>query len=318
MNLPERPPKQQLFKGITHGFLGWQLLILLAVTASVCYFLARSLTAPISQLRQATRKFAAGDLSTRIGKKIKGKNEISGLAGDFDDMASKIEDLVGAQKRLLRDISHELRSPLTRLGIALELARKQASPETQEKALARIELESERMNTMIGQLLRLTRFETGASDVNFTRVDLHALLVNMVQDANFEAAARGCQVTLDSAEGQMINGSLDLLTQALENVIRNAVKYTDDNTSVRVNTIKAGEELVIQVLDKGPGVPDNALKKLFDPFYRVADARDRKTGGTGIGLAIAERSIKLHGGTILAENCPAGGLKVTIVLPLND
>jgi two-component system sensor histidine kinase CpxA len=116
----------------------------------------------------------------------------------------------------------------------------------------------------------------------------------------------------------MINGSLDLLTQALENVIRNAVKYTDDNTSVRVNTIKAGEELVIQVLDKGPGVPDNALKKLFDPFYRVADARDRKTGGTGIGLAIAERSIKLHGGTILAENCPAGGLKVTIVLPLND
>ncbi|MEA3362374.1 MAG: HAMP domain-containing protein, partial [Thermodesulfobacteriota bacterium] len=144
ISLPERPPSRHWIKGVTHGFLGWQLLILLAITAVVCYLLARSLTAPIGRLRQATRKFASGDLSTRIGDQVKGKNELSGLAHDFDEMAGKIENLVGSQKRLLRDISHELRSPLARLGIALELVRQQGNPDGQNKALARIELEAER------------------------------------------------------------------------------------------------------------------------------------------------------------------------------
>lgn len=320
MNLPERPSKRHLFRGITHGFLGWQLLILLAVTAAVCYLLARSLTSPIAQLRQATRKFASGDLSVRIGQQIKGKNEISGLAHDFDEMAAKIEALIGAQKRLLRDISHELRSPLARLGIALELIRKNDGKKAQIKALERIELEAERMNTMIGQLLSLTRFETDAESVKLEKkdTDLFLMLEKLVQDANYEAATRQCTVLLDADGHPQVSASPELLSQAFENVIRNAVKYTADNSCVRISMSRRGEDLAVDIVDQGLGVPEDALEKLFDPFYRVADARDRQTGGTGIGLAIAERSIRLHGGSIKAKNHPDGGLAVTILLPLKN
>jgi len=317
IKLPERPPSRQLLKGVTHGFLGWQLLILLTVTALVCYVLARSLTSPIGRLRQATRKFAAGDLSTRIGNQIKGKNELSGLAHDFDEMAGKIEDLVDSQKRLLRDISHELRSPLARLGIALELARQQGNPEGQNKALARIELEAERMNVMIGQLLNITRLESVSKDLPFQKFNLSGLLDNLVADANYEAERYQSKVVYKAADEVMYFGSRDLLAQALENIIRNAVKYTDENSIVSVDLLVNTESLMIQVADQGSGVPEETLPKLFEPFYRVADARDRQSGGTGIGLAIAERAVKLHAGTISARNRSNGGLLVEIILPIN-
>ena len=316
ISLPERPPARNLVKGITHGFLGWRLLILLAITAVVCYFLARSLTSPIGRLRRATRKFADGDLSTRIGDQIKGNNELAGLAHDFDEMAEKIENLIGSQKNLLRDISHELRSPLARLGIALELARQQESSAAQIKALARIELEAERMNIMIGQLLNLTRLESGLNVVPVQKFDLQELLTNLVEDANYEAKIRQCRVVYNAPEGAIYKGSQELLAQALENVIRNAVKYTADNTTVSVDLIEAAEYWTIQVADHGPGVPEESLEKLFEPFYRVAAARDRQTGGTGIGLAIAERAIKLHSGTITAKNRSQGGLLIEITLPI--
>ena len=316
ISLPERPPSQNLVKGVTHGFLGWRLLLLLAITAVVCYILARSLTAPIGRLRQATRKFAAGDLSTRIGDQVKGKNELAGLAHDFDEMAGKIEVLVGSQKNLLRDISHELRSPLARLGIALELARQQENPEAQNKALSRIELEAERMNSMIGQLLNLTRLESGVSEVPFQKIDLQELLANLVVDANYEAETRQCKVVYQAPESVVYFGSLDLLAQALENVIRNAVKYTADNSVISVDLMVAADNVIIQVADQGSGVPEEALAKLFEPFYRVADARDRQSGGTGIGLAIAERAVNLHAGTIAAKNRKKGGLLVEIILPM--
>ena len=315
ISLPERPPSQNLVKGVTHGFLGWRLLILLAITAVVCYFLAHSLTAPIGRLRRATRKFADGDLSTRIGNQVKGKNELAELAHDFDEMAGKIEALVGSQKNLLRDISHELRSPLARLGIALELARQQESSAAQSKALARIELEAERMNIMIGQLLNLTRLESGVNTVPLQKFDLQELLANLVEDANYEAETRRCQVVYQAPEVAIYSGSPDLLAQALENVIRNAVKYTANNTTVSVDLIAGAENWTIRVADQGPGVPEESLQKLFEAFYRVAAARDRQTGGTGIGLAIAERAIKLHSGSITAQNRPQGGLLIEIALP---
>ena len=318
ISLPARPPSRGLIKGVTHGFLGWRLLILLAITAVVCYFLARSLTSPISRLRQATRKFAAGDLSTRIGDQVRGKNEFSGLASDFDEMAGKIETLVEGQKSLLRDISHELRSPLARLGIALELARQQKNPAAQNKALARIELEAERMNTMIGQLLNLTRLESGASEVAFEKFDLQKLLANLVEDANYEAEIRQCTVTYKSSGDAVYFCSKDLLAQALENVIRNAVKYTADNSVVSVDLLVDAENMTIRVADQGPGVPDDTLVKLFEPFYRVAAARDRQSGGTGIGLAIADQAVKLHAGTISASNRSEGGLLVEITLPIKN
>ncbi|MDX2479768.1 MAG: ATP-binding protein [Desulfuromusa sp.] len=316
ITLPERPPSRNFIKGVTHGFLGWQLLLLLAITALVCYVLARSLTAPIGRLRRATRKFADGDLSIRIGDQVKGKNELSGLAHDFDEMAGKIEALVGGQKDLLRDISHELRSPLARLGIALELVRQQESPEAKNKALARIELEAERMNVMIGQLLSLTRLDSGTIELQFQKFDLGDLLASLVEDANYEAETRQCKVIYKAPEVAVYFGSQDLLAQALENVIRNAVKYTAANSVVSVDLSVAAENITIRIADQGLGVPEEALAKLFEPFYRVAAARDRQSGGTGIGLAIAERAIKLHSGTILATNRSEGGLLIEIVLPV--
>ncbi len=317
LSLPDRPAPANIAKEVTHGFLGWQLLLLLIISALICFVLARSLTAPIGRLRQATRKFAAGDLSIRIGGQIKGSQELAGLAHDFDDMATKIEDLVAGQKQLLRDISHELRSPLARLGVALELARQQGKPETQAKALERIECEAERMNEMIGQLLSLTRLESGAAQYKFELFDLSGLLDRLVQDASYEAQKHNCRVELDAPDQVLLNGSEDLLAHAIENVIRNAVKYSAEQGVVRVSLRQQDAVVHISVDDQGPGVPEDSLDKLFEPFYRVADARDRQSGGTGIGLAIAKRAVVLHRGRIKAENHESGGLSVSMELPQN-
>ncbi len=317
IGLPKKLPARHLLRNLTHGFLGWQLLLLLVITAVGCFFLARSLTAPISRLRRATRQFSAGDLTTRIGSQIKGQTELAGLARDFDDMAGHIEDLIGAQKRLLRDISHELRSPLARLGVALELARPDGNPEVRQKALQRIELEAERMNEMIGQLLSLTRLEADVCQLERKPFNLSGLLERLVQDADFEAKNRRCRVILQHSGPVSFNGSEELLSRALENVIRNAVKYTAIESNINVELTMTTQEICIHILDQGPGVPEESLEKLFDPFYRVADARDRQSGGTGIGLAIAERAIRLHSGSIQATNRPEGGLAVEIRLPCN-
>jgi two-component system sensor histidine kinase CpxA len=317
ITLPERPAPRDFFKLMTRGFLGVQLLLLLAITALVCFVLARSLAAPISRLRHATHRFAAGDLATRIGDQIKAKNELGGLARDFDDMAAKIETLISNQQQLLRDLSHELRSPLARLNVALELASQQSSSDAGTKALERIGLEAQRMNQLIGQLLGLTRMTSGINEQGFAPLDLQELLEKLVQDADFEAAARQCRVVLESSGPAEINGAEDLLAQALENVIRNAVKYTAEAGEVRVSLGTQGDFWEVRVSDQGHGVPTAALEKIFDPFYRVADARDRQSGGTGIGLAIAKSAIALHGGSIRAENQQQGGLLITILIPKN-
>ncbi len=317
VNIPSRPSAQSALRSVIHGFLGWELLALLLITALVCYFLSRTLTAPIGRLRRATRNFAGGDLATRIGAQIKGKNELAELAHDFDEMAEKIETLIGSQQRLLRDISHELRSPLTRLGIALELARHE-NPENRAKALARIEREAERMNTMIGQLLDLTRLETGAGVPSRQSFDLSSLLAQLVDDANFEAARQQVQVIFSGPPTFHYTGIAELLARAFENVVRNAVKYTAAESTVRVSLAATPEQVTVEVTDAGPGVPEELLERLFDPFFRVADARDRNSGGTGIGLAIAERAVKLHGGTIAAHNLSGGGLRIVITLPLRQ
>jgi two-component system sensor histidine kinase CpxA len=315
LGLPDQPPVGPMFRGLTHGLLGWRLLILLLVSACVCFWLARSLTAPIRRLRQATRQFAAGDLSTRVGAQVQGKNELAGLATDFDEMAGKIEALVGGQKRLLRDISHELRSPLARLGVALELARLDSNPQARQKALGRIELEAQRMNEMIGQLLSLTRLESAANELPRVEFDLCGLLQRLVQDAAFEAGNRNCQVVFTGPESAVICGCEELLARAVENVIRNGISYTAEGTQVRVDLSRQPGTLLIRIADLGPGVPAEALAKLFEPFYRVADARDRQSGGSGIGLTIAEQAVRLHGGSIRASNSAEGGLLVEISLP---
>jgi two-component system sensor histidine kinase CpxA len=246
------------------------------------------------------------------------RDELASLAADFDVMAEKIESLVNSQRRLLGDISHELRSPLARLSIALELARQRSGADA-TTALERIQLEAENLNEMIGQLLALTRLESGAEAIRKTEFDLASLVGAITDDADFEARSRKRSVKLESPESCTIVGNEQLLRRAIENVIRNAVQYTAEGTEVEVK-LECGDktsEAVITVRDHGTGVPENALAEIFRPFYRVDDARDREAGGVGLGLAIAERALRLHAGAVKAVNASDGGLVVTISLPLN-
>lgn len=297
-----------------------RVLTILGTAFALCYFLAKYLTAPIEKLRIAAKKIAEGELDTRVGDSIGNRyHEIKELAQDFDIMAEKIQSLMNSQQLLLRDISHELRSPLTRLNVALELARIRSGDEA-KSALDRIEHETERLNTLIQQLLTITRLESGVMRTEDKIINLTALIRKIVSDADFEAKGHSRGVVADIREDLFIQGTNELIRSAFENVIRNAIKYTKEGTSVDVTfqreTTIDGSWAVLRVRDHGPGVPEETLEKLFHPFYRVAESRDRKSGGTGVGLSITEKAIKLHNGTVTAENALDGGLIITIKLPV--
>jgi two-component system sensor histidine kinase CpxA len=219
---------------------------------------------------------------------------------------------------LLKDISHELRSPLARLTVALELARQRTGPDGQG-ILDRISLESSRMNELIGSLTKIARLESGAG-MRKVPVQLEEVLEEIARDAAFEAQARSCQVQAEVLDELPVLGDPALLHSAIENVVRNATRYTPDGTTVNIHAEKAEKwglaEAVIRVSDCGPGVPQDALEKIFQPFYRIDDARVRATGGVGLGLAITDQAIRLHGGSVKASNLPEGGLLVEIRLPL--
>jgi len=314
----ELPPGPRLFFG-PHGVPGLGLLIAIVSSGVVSYFLARYLTAPVVRLRTATQQLAAGDLTARAEAPPKRRrDEIAELVRDFNGMAARLEDLVNAQNRLLNDVSHELRSPLARLNVALGLARQRTGPEAQG-ALERIEREAERLNELIGRLLEIARLESG-EEVQKSAVNLAEMLHEICKDADFEAQSRNCRVKCVIADACIVMGHARLLHSAIENVVRNATRYTREGTEVEIRLEKAqdakGAEAVVRVADSGPGVPEETLHKLFRPFYRLDDARNRQTGGVGLGLAITERTVRLHGGRVKAANRPEGGLIVEIRLPL--
>jgi two-component system sensor histidine kinase CpxA len=240
------------------------------------------------------------------------------LVRDFDRMAERLESLVNAQSRLLKDISHELRSPLARLNVALELARQRTGPDA-ESALERIERESNRLNELIGQLLTIARLESGSDSLHKASIHLEELVQEIAKDAAFEAQARHAHVDCVIVDECTVVGNAALLQSAIENVVRNATRYTRENTEVQVRLeavhSSSGLQAVVRVTDSGPGVPEESLKKLFTPFYRIGDDRGRATGGVGLGLAITERAVLLHGGTVCASNRPQGGLMVEIRIP---
>jgi two-component system sensor histidine kinase CpxA len=314
------PPGPRVFFG-PHGFPLTGLLFLVLCSGLVCYFLSWYLTKPIVRLRAATRQLSAGDLTARAGAPPSGRrDEISGLMRDFDAMAERMESLVKAQSRLLNDISHELRSPLARLNVALGLARKRSGSESTEM-LERMELEANRLNELIGRILTLARLEDGEQRVPRTPAPLDELVLNVAEDAEFEAQARHCHVRSTIPEGDWgVRGNASLLHSAVENVVRNAIRYTRDGTTVEIQLQRTegpnGAEALLAVTDFGPGVPPESLEKLFQPFYRLDDARDRLTGGVGLGLAITERAVRFHGGRVVASNRVEGGLLVEIRLPL--
>lgn len=290
-----------------------RLAVLLLTALALCYALARYLSSPIGKLREATQGFASGDLSTRVaGRMGNRKDELGALARDFDEMAERIESLVTSQQRLSRDISHELRSPLARMNVALEIA-KQKSNNGNTPLLERIETESQRLNEMISQILTLSKLESGTRDFDKVPVDMKGLVEQIVSDADFEANAKDKAVKIVRADECTTFGNENLLRSAIENVLRNAVRYTAKGTSVEVSLESGEKTIVIKVVDHGGGVPEEELQNLFRPFYRVGEARERKTGGIGLGLAIAEQAIYAHQGKIEARNI-GNGLVVEISL----
>ncbi len=292
----------------------------IAISGAACFLLARYLSAPIVRLRAAAQQLSKGDLTARAGRpNEKRGDEITDLVGDFDQMATQIESLVHAQKQLMSDVSHELRSPLTRINLGLELMRKIDHPSV-PAAIERLEQETERLNEMIGKLLVLSRFEAGEPLVEKTVVQIDSLVRTIVADADFEARNRSRSVVLREAEPCAVLGNAELLRSAFENIIRNAIRYTAEGTmvEVRLTVSSTPNDLVakIKVRDHGPGVPDDCLEDLFRPFYRLDESRERNTGGVGLGLAIARRAIALHGGQVIARNELDGGLGVDITLPM--
>ncbi|HEX9700974.1 MAG TPA: ATP-binding protein, partial [Acidobacteriota bacterium] len=297
------------------GALAFRLLAVFLTAGLVCYGLARYLTAPVLRLRDATNRLAGGDLAVRVGPAVGNrKDELAQLGHDFDLMAARIESLLTTQRQLLSDVSHELRSPLARLNVALALARQRSGPEA-AAPLDRIEAEAEQLNALIGRVLELARLESGAAPAERAPVDLGRLLEDIAADADFEARAKDCTVTFSAAEPCRVLGSEPLLRSAFENVVRNAVRYTARGTGVEIEMAPAGGGAVVTVRDHGPGVAEEHLDDMFEPFYRLADARDRESGGTGLGLAITRRAIRLHGGTVQAANAEDGGLIVELRLP---
>ncbi len=303
-----------------------RLGLAILISGFICYLLTLYLTRPILRLRTASRHLAAGDLSARADPQMeRRRDELGDLVHDFNRMAERLELLVNSQRQLISDISHELRSPLARLSVALGLARQRAGAEA-TAPLDRIEREAERLNEMIGRLLALARMQAASGPPERALVELRELLAEIAEDAGFEAQERGCTVQLmeDGAPGTpaavpcpcTVLGSAELLRSALENVVRNAVRYTAEGSQVDVHLACSNGWAHIDVRDHGPGVAESELVNLFRPFYRVANARERQTGGTGLGLAITERAVRLHGGTVVAQNASnGGGLVVVLKVP---
>lgn len=285
------------------------------ISGIVCLLLARYLTRPISQLRAATRKLATGDLTQRVAPLLgKRKDELGDLANDFDVMTAQLQKMINSHKQLLRDASHELRSPLARLQVALGLARQKSQAMPLEE-FDRIELEIERLNDLIGQLLSLARLDNDAEKIVLTNTNLQPLLQRLCNDAQFEAHVSQRQVIFSGNEPVYVHANPALLHSAFENIVRNAIRYTQPGSSVEVTLTRGEDTVEVKIRDHGPGIPEDMLKQVFDPFVRVGEARDRQSGGYGLGLAIASRAILLHNGQIRAINEKDGGMSIIVNLP---
>jgi two-component system sensor histidine kinase CpxA len=301
-----------------------QLPVAIAVGGITTFVLVLIFTRPVIRLRQAARELARGKLDTRVSESgpragLFEGDEFQALVHDFNHMAERLESLVGAQKLLLRDVSHELRSPLARLSVALELSREDADP-TMENHLNRIQREAERLNELIGQLLTLSSMEAAERADKFEAVSLNQLLKDMLPDAAYEAQQRDASVDLVEEGELVVEGRRELLYRAIENIVRNAIRYTESGTRVEVKVYRVEEKgarwAIVEVHDQGPGIPESELESIFRPFYRVDAARSAHTGGFGVGLAIAERAVKLHDGHLRAFNHEGGGATVQIRFPL--
>jgi two-component system sensor histidine kinase CpxA len=293
----------------------WFLLpehwFMLLASMVLSYWLAFHFTRPVRDLTKAVERFGRGDFSVRVDSPR--RDEMGQLARAFNRMAERIQTLLTAERRLLLDISHELRSPLARLGVAVELAR---SGDDLEGSLNRIQKESDRLNALVGQLLQVTRAEGDPNSLRRESVRLDTLVEQLVADAGIEAESHGCRLEYRAREPVTVEGDPELLRRAVENVLRNAIRYAPRESPVEVSLARRNGTAVVDVRDQGPGVPEEALPRLFDAFYRVDTDRNRTSGGIGLGLSIARRAIELHKGKISARNRKPG-LEVELELPVS-
>jgi two-component system sensor histidine kinase CpxA len=319
LSRPHVPHAPDLWNDLWH-FSVPQLPVAIVVGGLTTFVLVLLFTRPIARLRKAARELATGNLNARVPRpKIRSRffagDELSALMLDFNHMAEQLESLVSAQKLLLRDVSHELRSPLARLSVALELAREDAEP-AMAAQLDRIERETGRLNALIGQLLTLSSMEALEKLHLFEPLSLNRLIESILPDAEFEAQHRPCTVVFHADAECRIAGNSELLYRAVENVVRNAIRYTAENSEVMIHLTTARGLAEIEISDRGPGIPADQLQAIFRPFHRVDVARSPDTGGFGVGLAIAERAVRLHGGETRALNRANGGTTVRMSLPL--
>lgn len=290
--------------------LPWLIGLALIISAGLCYVFARSIVKPISRLQMSTRLIANGDLKTRVDDKGYRQDEIGHLVDDFNTMASRLETMWSGQQRLLADVSHELRSPLARLQMAVGLA---SQKDLDSSVIQRIEREAERMELLIDRLLRLTRVES--SQAKFTVMSIHELLSEIMADASFETKQQNKQLVLEMPEDFEVQVNAELLLSGVENIVRNAIRYAIQ--VVKVCVLKNDNQWFLTIEDDGPGVPLEELEHIFKPFYRPSSARDRESGGAGLGLAIAKAVVDLHHGVIKASLSATGGLSIMISLPLS-
>lgn len=310
-----RPPSTILAPGPQGTAL--RLTAAALISALISYFLARSLATPLEEMRKASRRIARGELGTRVSKRIPArKDEIGQLAGDFNVMASRLQAMQSANQRLLRDVSHELRSPLARLNVALEIARNKGSGHI-ESEINRIQLESERLETLVNDVLGLLRESSETSSGLDSEMDLADLLTDLVEVVNYEVPEGKPGIAWQSPGPCRFHGDRELLWRAVENLLRNALRYTDPDRGVvlELGCGRRKSAVEISVRDFGAGVPESELEKIFEPFYRVQESRDRGSGGHGLGLSIATNATRQHGGSIKAENAADGGLLMRISLP---
>ena len=318
-----RPPASGpiMRRGGPHPLPALVLLITVAIFVSgiICYALARYLTRPIRQMQLATKQIAAGDFAARVNiNTTPRKDELGELSRDFDIMAEKLSRLQQAQAALVRDVSHELRSPLARLQVALGLA-EQRDNGAAGAELKRIEQEVAVLDDLVDQLLSVARLEAAGQSAHVDLVDLGKLIDVICTDASYEGREQNKEVVFTTDAQISLRGDASLLRSAFENVIRNALRHTPANSSVVVTAeISPERRFIIRVRDAGPGVPEEQLQDMFKPFVRVETARDRDSGGFGLGLAIASAAVRGHGGEITAHNHHQGGLEVVVTLPQTD
>ncbi|MGV6806606.1 MAG: sensor histidine kinase [bacterium] len=305
--------------------------IALIISALVCIWLARHITRPLKKLRRAYDEFAGGNLDTRLEVPSR-RDEIADMYLDFNNMAARVQELIKVQSQMLSDISHELRSPLARMQVTMELAKRdiemglEFKPQDEDDIrtiysrgtarIDRMQKEIERLDSLISQIMTLCKLETARENFEFRQLNFSKLLRDVYEDSRIEARYKKCELVLTEEPNTNVQGNEELLHRAVENIVRNAIYYSPGGTSISISSQRRGDEISLSICDQGPGVDDSQLDLIFEPFIRTDAARERKTGGYGLGMAIAKRAILAHGGTITARNKQPHGLCVDILLPV--